>query len=85
MKYNTYKWFKDCIHDAKVKLEDDWRASTNFYRFSSNKDNNSAYDVFREEYNKLTEMEKELLKSAQSVYKNHPDIEMRKFWGIEGE
>ena len=50
-----------------------------------NKDNNSAYDVFREEYNKLTEMEKELLKSAQSVYKNHPDIEMRKFWGIEGE
>jgi hypothetical protein len=42
-----------------------------------------AHKIFRERSRSLDDMKDELHDCAASAYKNHPNPDMRKFWGLE--
>jgi hypothetical protein len=42
-----------------------------------------AVEIYRSLDSQLTQMQKELHIAAASTYKDHPNPDMRKFWGLE--
>ena len=88
MKYETYLFLTSLIDKEQRQLERDFQNACSFIprvarvsRKPSGVD--MAHKIFRERSKSLDDMKDELHDSAASAYKNHPNPDMRKFWGLE--
>ena len=87
MSYETYAYLRTLVEDQMVKLENDYRIALTFIPLEGVKlrgktGTDKATEIFRKEYTKLRAITEELYAAAATTYKDHPDKEMRKFWGL---
>jgi len=92
MSYKNYAYLKALITREKERTTQDFRNACSFLPKSDEnglgnlqrlKVNDYAYKIFNDEYHGLTLLEEELHDAVASTYKDHPNPEMRKFWGLE--
>jgi len=88
MEFETYVYIKKLLEQSEAKLHRDYLTAlefipaepfTNYEKTGTFK----AADIFRNESEKLSKMKKELHSAAGATYKDHPNIEMRKVWGLD--
>jgi len=86
MSYETYAYLKSLVQDQRKKLERDFQTACGFIptgivvKGLSGIDR--AHEIFRKHQGELNKVEEELHAAAQASYADHPNPEMRKFWGI---
>ena len=91
MSYPTYAHLKNTLESQRRLLHERFVDSLSFIPHPSNKDirkglssaRDFAYEVFRKEDAEFTIMLNELKTTAAGTYKDHPSIDMRKFWGLK--
>lgn len=87
MSYETYAYLKYLIETREQKLDLDFQTAINFIPSEMPKRGQSglekAHDIYRKEWRRLQDMKEELHDAAACTYKDHPNPEMRKFWGLE--
>ena len=88
MKYETYSFLRGLIYQEQKKLECEFRNACSFIppavkgsRKPSGID--EAHKIFSASAKALDDMKDELHDCAASAYKNHPNPDMRKFWGFK--
>lgn len=83
MEYKTYRFLMDILEEKENDLYDQYFVSCNLFAEGlSHKSNNQMYDNLRMKASELIRIKKDLNDSVKLIYKNHPDAEMRKFWGV---
>lgn len=83
MKYDTYNYLKNLLEKQKSILEKDFQTACSFISTSSwGNGIDEAHKVFSERLHNIERMKQELHDAAAATYKNHPNPEMRKFWGL---
>ena len=87
MSYETYAYLRTLIDDQMMKLKHNYQIALDFIpsepiKLRGKTGTDKATEIFREEYAKLMVVKEELHTAAASTYKDHPDEEMRKFWGL---
>lgn len=88
MSYETYAYLRSLVEDQQKKLEREYQTACTYIpteRPNRNKETgrDKAYKIFLESSAQLDRIKDELKAAAASTYKDHPNPEMRKFWGIE--
>lgn len=91
MEYDSYVMLRDLLDNAMVKLENDFRTACCFIPPQSSAEIRkgipsgieNAHKIFSEHYSKMRKAKTQLLVTAASTYKDHPNPEMRKFWCLE--
>jgi len=87
MGYETYAYLDSLFSRELKKLENEFSNACIFISSECYPDGSTgtdrAYKIFRKEYNKVKTMSDELHDMVQESYKDHPSLEMRKFWGIK--
>jgi len=88
MSYQTYLHLKHLIDQDVDKLESDYRTACRFIpseRYDPKKPSglDKAHKIFSEGWWLRNKMLEELHAAAQATYKDHPDIEIKKFWCVE--
>lgn len=87
MPYDTYAYLRSLIEDQQKKLEKEFQTACGYIPSESawgNKETgrDKAHKIFSKSSSQLDRMKKELTAAAASTYKDHPNTEMRKFWGL---
>lgn len=86
MSYETYAYLKCLVNDQKKKLERNFQTACDYiplgFSIKGISAMDKAHEVFRKHYAELNAIEEELHAAAQSMYKDHPNPEMRAFWGL---
>ena len=88
MSYETYAYLRSLVEDQDKKLERDFQTACSYIPLEVPRGNketgrDKAHKIFLEMASQLTQIKGELKAAAASTYKDHPNPEMRKFWGIE--
>jgi len=88
MSYETYAYLKSLVEDQKRKLELEFRMACNFIPSNSGvvkglSGIDRAHEIFRKHQGELNKVEEELYAAVQAAYRDHPNKEMREFWGLE--
>ena len=88
MSYETYAYLISLVEDQFTKLEREYHRACFFippepYRKGRKSSLDKAYDIFMAQCANLRKVKDELLIAARATYKDHPNPEMRKFWGLE--
>ena len=84
MKYETYSYIKNLLAKEKSILHKDFQTACSFISTSSwKKGVDEVHKVFSQRLYNIEQMEQELYDAAAATYKNHPNPEMRKFWGLK--
>jgi len=88
MNYETYQYIYKLIVEDKKQLETDYLIAIQFIPSEPEKKGETtglakAHKIFSTETAKLNKTLKDFHKVVSESYKNHPDPEMRKFWGLE--
>lgn len=91
MSYDSYAYLKALMEEAITKLTRNYQTACSFVpvgqKVGGGKDAPTMLDVvhgnFMKELMKLKKIQEDLHSAAQATNKNHPNPEMRKFWGIE--
>lgn len=88
MSYETYAYLKSLIEQAENKLEKEYQVSCDFIPIEAPKrgqqtGRDKAHKIFSDAWAKLRNMREELHDAAACTYKDHPNPEMRKFWGLK--
>lgn len=87
MSYETYAYLKSLVEDQKKRLERDFQTACGFlpsnFVVKGVSAMDKAHEVFRKHCGELNVIDEELHAAAQATYKDHPNPEMRKFWGLE--
>ena len=83
MSYETYAYLLSLIENQDEKLERQFLQSLNFIPHSKSGWSDFAYKKFTEEKQKLRVIQDELHVAASATYKDHPNKEMREFWGLK--
>jgi hypothetical protein len=86
--FETYRYITSLIDAQMTRLEINFQTATWFipdepYKLGKMSGLDKAHKVFSDENAKLRKMKDELHLVAQQTYKDHPNPEMRKFWGVE--
>jgi len=79
MSYDAYVFIKQLIEGRENELERVYRAVIDLAPSSLNE----AHKNYLIEVSKLRRYKEELHLAAQSTYKDHPNKEMREFWGLD--
>ena len=87
MSYETYAYLKSLVEDQKKKLERDFQTACAFlpspnFVVKGVSAMDRAHEVFRKHYADLNVIGEQLHAAAQATYKDHPNPEMREFWGL---
>lgn len=84
MTYNTYEFLKQLLEVEKSKAHNDFRTFCSFLTPENYpQGNEGGYQIYLDRYSNLRKMQAELHDAAAATYKDHPNPEMRKFWGLE--
>jgi hypothetical protein len=88
MSYETYAYLKSLLEREMKLLDHDLKIAYNFipkepYERGKLSGVDKANNIFITEYSRLNAMLTELWKVAQATYKDHPNLEMRRFWGLK--
>lgn len=88
MSFDSYLYLKNLIAFEMQKLEKDFQTAINFipnegYKYGRKTGLDKAHEIFMTAYHKLSMMKEELAAAAAATYKDHPNPEMRKFWGVK--
>ncbi len=88
MSYESYAALRKLIQREQKRLEEHyqiacWFLPTETYKHGTKSTLDKVHGIFMERYHELTVMEEELHIAAACTYKDHPNPEMRKFWGIK--
>lgn len=85
MSYYTYAFLKAFLENEISKAHSEYVKALNFipdgHKYQKVRDH--AWKVYLVERNKLEQMKIELKAAAQAAYLDHPNLEMREFWGIK--
>lgn len=83
MTYETYIFLKSLLDNNIEKQKNDYLLALSFIptgnKYKAAQD--AAHKIFQAEYSKRLKMAEELHQAAAEFYKNHPNKEMREFWG----
>jgi len=91
MTYDTYNFLKGLLDRELEQLHHQYVMALDFIPYeniSSKKENGrksgteKASDILRIRLTEIFKMKTELYEAARNMYVDHPDEEMRKFWGI---
>ena len=87
MSYESYAAIKKLIQVEKKRLEEHYQIACWFippepYKYGKKSTLDKIHEVFTKHYHDLVVMENELHDAAAHTYKDHPNPEMRKFWGL---
>jgi hypothetical protein len=87
MTYESYAYIRDTIKNQIDVLDNNYRIAINFIPsepYNSKKPSgiDKAHQIYMKEYSRLRAIQKEFHRTVQHFYKEHPNIEMRKFWGL---
>lgn len=82
MSYKTYAYLKSLVNFDIERWKRDFQTACTFIPESQSSGIDKAHKIFTEEYSRLKRIENELFVVSQQTYKDHPDEETRKFWGI---
>ena len=87
MSYESYAQLRGLVQSQIVKLENDFRIACNFIpagKYNPNEPSgiDKAHRIFTAELSKLNKIQEELHFTVAESYKDHPNKEMRKFWGL---
>jgi hypothetical protein len=88
MEFQAYTSIKELIEQAEGKLERDYLTACQFIPIESSINYEKtaiakANAIFHKELGRLRRMKESLHSAAALTYKDHPNKEMRKFWGVE--
>jgi len=88
MSYDTYIQLKHLIEKDIQKLEDEYHTACRFipnepYVHGKPSGIDKAHKVWSEVYAKMKRMLEELHVAAGATYKDHPNKEIREFWGLK--
>ena len=90
MSWPTYHYLRCLIEDQQRKLEREYQITFDYVpnTFQELKDwkvtpTEYARNVFNRRYSELKKMKEELSLALQDHYRDHPNKEMREFWGIK--
>ena len=91
MEYDSYVLLRDLLDNAMVKFENDFRTACRFIpsqplseiRKGIPSGIDKAHKIFSEHYSKMRQAKVQLHAAAASTYKDHPNLDMRKFWGLD--
>ncbi len=92
--FETYVYLKRLIAQEQEKLEKEFYIACDFIPYETIKESRcrdeqfpspleKAHRIFLDQHYKLERMFEELHAAAASTYKDHPNFETRKFWGVE--
>jgi hypothetical protein len=87
MTYETYAFLKGLLDKQMEQLHHEYVVATDFIPPERPKDGQKsgvekAHDVYVTKRHKLIQMQVQLQDAVRTQYADHPDLEMRKFWGI---
>lgn len=88
MPYESYTVLRELVEQREQQLVDRYQSACNFIPPETPKRGvksglDKAHEIFSQEYRMLKQIKEDLHTAAQATYKDHPNPEMRKFWGIE--
>jgi hypothetical protein len=88
MPYETYSYLKSLIEVQMATVEKEFNIACRFIPPETPKGDKltglgKAHKIFAREYSTLDRMKEDLHAASQETYKDHPNPEMRKFWGLE--
>lgn len=91
MSYPSYAYLKGLIDMAEGRLKHDFQISLMFIPNQTAKEIQKKYPsgvdrahrILMEELAKIGQVRKELHAAVQAAYRDHPNPEMREFWGVE--
>lgn len=88
MSYETYVYIKSLIEKDVAGLDNDYMRAFRFipsesYNPKKLSGMDKAQKIYSDEWAKRKKMSDEFHSFAAATYKDHPDPEMRKFWGLE--
>lgn len=83
MPYETYSYLKSLIEFSINELEKDFHTACTFIPMDEYPTGiDKAHKIFSKEHAHLKKMAADLHRASQETYRDHPDAEMRKFWGL---
>ena len=88
MPYESYALLRSLVELRQEKLAEDFRSACNYIPSETPKKGgpsgiDKAHKIFSAENAILNRVKEDLHQAAQATYKDHPNLKMRKFWGIE--
>jgi len=88
MSYETYVFLRTLLEEYMEKWEGKFRSACLFIPSEATKSGNlsgieRAHRIFMTEHMKLDKMKEELHMAAAATYKDHPNADMRKYWGLK--
>jgi len=91
MEYESYVMLRDLLDNAIAKFENDFRVVCSFIPAQTSDEIRKgipsgierAHEIFSEHYSKMRKAKTQLLVAVGSTYKDHPNVEIRKFWGLD--
>lgn len=87
MTYESYAYIRNLIDADMQKLEHHFRIACGFIPSETPKKGESgitkAHKIFLEKHSEILRAKEEFFTAAANMYKDHPNPEMRKFWGLE--
>jgi hypothetical protein len=89
MSYETFAFLNKLIEKEMIRLENDFDTACHFIPAEPDKKRGQAsgidraHKIYMEESAKLDHAKEELRAAVQAQYRDHPNPEMRKFWGIQ--
>jgi hypothetical protein len=85
MSYETYLALKSLLMGEQQKLHKEYVIALGFLPYSGETYpvvTETAHKVYRDRQKMLTTQLEELHAAAAATYKDHPNPDMRKFWGL---
>lgn len=88
MPYESYAVLRALVEQRQEELVKRFQSACNFIPTETPKRGvksgmDKAHEIFSKENAMLKQVQEDLHAACQSTYKDHPNPEMRKFWGIE--
>ena len=85
--YEEYVYVLNLLEKESKKLESNYLMSMEFMEdepFDLDKKSNKekAYDIYRKKLTSINRIKEKFNKTVSDSYKDHPNKEMRKFWGV---
>jgi hypothetical protein len=86
MSYETYSALRSMLEAEQAKIHTEFVIALGFMPHESNGKNvalDKANDVYMARRRAVTTQLEELHAAAAATYKDHPNPDMRKFWGLQ--
>jgi hypothetical protein len=87
MPYESYALLRALVEQRQEKLTERFRSACDFIPSETPKCGeqsgiDKAHEIFRKENAVLNQLKEDLHQAAQATYKDHPNPDMKKFWGL---